>query len=129
LWRRDPERPCQNAGETGDYIVWADKAISQWEGFENTYGTYYPHASIGWDNTHRNPSFTDHCVVKNSTPDTFEACLWRAKAWLDERPAQAPLVTINSWNEWTEGSYLLALLGLWGDLSGKKDEGSGRMRA
>jgi hypothetical protein len=98
---------CQSCGETGDYIVWADKAISQWKGYENTYGTYYPHVSIGWDNTHRNPSFKEHCVVKNSTPDAFEACLWRAKAWLDARPAQAPLVTINSWNEWTEGSYLL----------------------
>ncbi|MFZ4397785.1 MAG: glycoside hydrolase family 99-like domain-containing protein [Kiritimatiellia bacterium] len=98
---------CQTAGETGDYIVWADKSISQWKGYENTYGTYYPHVSIGWDNTHRNPSFKEHCVVKNATPDAFEACLWRAKAWLDARPNQAPLVTINSWNEWTEGSYLL----------------------
>jgi hypothetical protein len=98
---------CQDAGETGDYPVWAEKAMSQWKGYENTYGTYYPHASIGWDNTHRNPSFTDHCVVKNSTPDAFEACLWRARRYLDERPNQAPLVTINSWNEWTEGSYLL----------------------
>jgi hypothetical protein len=33
--------------------------------------------------------------------------LWKAKAWLDTRPTQTPLVTINSWNEWTEGSYLL----------------------
>jgi len=98
---------CQDAGETGDYIVWADKAISQWKGYENTYGTYYPHVSVGWDNTHRNPSFKSKSVVLNSTPDAFEACLWRARRYLDERPNQAPLVTINSWNEWTEGSYLL----------------------
>jgi len=32
---------------------------------------------------------------------------WKAKAWLDAHPKQAPLVTLNSWNEWTEGSYLL----------------------
>lgn len=28
-------------------------------------------------------------------------------AWLDARPRQTPLLTFNSWNEWTEGSYLL----------------------
>lgn len=98
---------CQTAGQTGDYVSWANKAIADWQTYEQTYGTYYPHVSIGWDNTPRNPTFgPDHVVVK-ATPDAFEACLWKAKAWLDARPKQAPLVTINSWNEWTEGSYLL----------------------
>ena len=30
-----------------------------------------------------------------------------AKEYVDAHPEQAPLVTINSWNEWTETSYLL----------------------
>jgi hypothetical protein len=98
---------CAESGKNGDYVVWADKAISSWPTHETTYGTYYPHVSIGWDNTHRNPGFKDDHVVVNATPDAFEAALWRAKAWLDERPNQRPMVTINSWNEWTEGSYLL----------------------
>jgi len=63
--------------------------------------------SIGWDNTHRNPSYGAESVVLNSTPEAFEACLWKAKRYVDERPNQARLVTVNSWNEWTEGSYLL----------------------
>jgi len=96
-----------SAGQTGDYPVWADNAIYTWSTYENLYGTYYPHASIGWDNTNRNPSAKQENVVVNATPDAFEACLWKAKAWLDARPKQTPLVTINSWNEWTEGSYLL----------------------
>jgi hypothetical protein len=94
-------------GQNGDYVVWANEAIRHWPDYEAMHGAYYPHASIGWDNTHRNPSFKQESVVVNATPDAFEACLWKAKAWLDARPNQAPLVTINSWNEWTEGSYLL----------------------
>lgn len=98
---------CMDAGGSGDYVTWADTAMRAWENNEKAYGTFYPHVSIGWDNTQRNPSASEEEVVVNATPDAFEACLWKAKAWLDDRPLQPPLVTINSWNEWTEGSYLL----------------------
>jgi len=98
---------CMDAGQTGDYVVWANKAISRWESHANTFGTFYPHVSVGWDNTHRNPTFAKEVVVEGATPDAFEACLWKAKQYLDQHPSQAPLVTLNSWNEWTEGSYLL----------------------
>jgi hypothetical protein len=89
----------------GDYVAWAAKAVQSWPYYEQTYGTYYPHASIGWDNTPRMPS--EKTIVTGATPDAFEAHLWKARAWLDARPDRAPLMTINSWNEWTEGSYLL----------------------
>jgi hypothetical protein len=32
-------------------------------------------------------------------------CAWQV-TMSDAHPAQPPLVTINSWNEWTETSYL-----------------------
>ena len=67
----------------------------------------FPHASVGWDNTHRYPARGQEVVVQNSTPHTFEASLHRAKDYVDSHPEQPPLITINSWNEWTEGSYLL----------------------
>lgn len=102
---------CQVAGSEGDFVVWADKAMSWWPRHEKAYGTCYPHVSIGWDTTPRFPSLKS-CVV-NATPDAFEACLWKARQYVDERPGQAPLITINSWNEWTEGSYLLPDL-RWG---------------
>jgi hypothetical protein len=92
---------------TGQYAAWAEHAMSKWDSYEQLYGTYFPHVSIGWDNTHRNPSAGVEQVVQGSTPEAFESCLRRAKAFADARPGQPPLVTINSWNEWTEGSYLL----------------------
>ncbi len=89
----------------GDFVHWADEATSYWADFEKTYKIYYPHVSIGWDDTHRHPSLKT--AVLGSTPEAFEAYLWKAKRYLDSHPNQAPLVTLNSWNEWTEGSYLL----------------------
>jgi hypothetical protein len=29
-----------------------------------------------------------------------------AKEYIDTHPDRAPLITVNSWNEWTETSYL-----------------------
>ncbi|MFW5870262.1 MAG: glycoside hydrolase family 99-like domain-containing protein [Candidatus Sumerlaeota bacterium] len=101
----------QQARGEGDYVMWANEAMSYWPYFEQAYGTFYPHVSIGWDNTHRHPSM-DKAVV-NATPDAFEACLWRARQYVDAHPDQPPLITVNSWNEWTEGSYLLPDL-RWG---------------
>jgi hypothetical protein len=66
---------------------------------------YFPHVSLGWDN---NPRFLDlrPGVVRNNTPALVRQALEQAKAYVDAHPQQAPLITINSWNEWTETSYL-----------------------
>ena len=42
-----------------------------------------------------------------ANPQVFAEYLGKAKAYANAHPEQPPLVTINSWNEWTEGSYLL----------------------
>lgn len=89
----------------GDYVKWTEAAIGKWAEDEKNYPVVFPHASIGWDNTQRNPSIAE--AIVNATPDAFEACLYRTKMYIDSHPDQVPLVTINSWNEWTEGSYLL----------------------
>jgi hypothetical protein len=44
--------------------------------------------------------------VKNNTPEAFANALRKAKAHADKLPERTPLITINSWNEWTETSYL-----------------------
>jgi hypothetical protein len=44
-------------------------------------------------------------VMKNA-PANFEQALRLVKKFVDDHPRQAPLITLNSWNEWTETSYL-----------------------
>ena len=43
-------------------------------------------------------------VEKNNTPENFRKALLEAKKYADKN--DVPLITINSWNEWTETSYL-----------------------
>ena len=64
--------------------------------------------SVGWDTNPRYPAGAERPTVLNSTPAKFEAALKRAKDWSDgNTPKGYPkLITVNSWNEWTEGSYL-----------------------
>jgi hypothetical protein len=45
-------------------------------------------------------------VLEGNTPERFEAALRQAKAFLDRSPDGLKTLTINAWNEWTEGSYL-----------------------
>jgi len=66
---------------------------------------YFPHISIGWDNNPRYYKFRPG-IIKNNTPKNFEKALLMAKDYVDAHPNQPPLITINSWNEWTESSYL-----------------------
>lgn len=93
------------AGAEGDYVPWMQQCADTWSRVDEEFGTYFPHVSIGWDNTQRMPG--NNTIVTNATPWSFEAFLYKAKMYCDAHPEQTPLVTINSWNEWTEGSYLL----------------------
>ncbi|MDR0396488.1 MAG: glycoside hydrolase family 99-like domain-containing protein [Oscillospiraceae bacterium] len=67
---------------------------------------YYAHVSIGWD---PNPRFQSMALdyVTGNTPAAFESALRAAKEYTDARAdKQRRLITVNSWNEWTETSYL-----------------------
>ena len=66
---------------------------------------FYPNISVGWDNNPRYKRFRPG-VVKNNTPENFEKALLMAKEYADTHNLPANLITVNSWNEWTETSYL-----------------------
>ena len=68
----------------------------------------FPCVSIGWDDTPRFPAKGMKDVVHyHNTPASFAALLSKAKEYADSHPGQPKLITINAWNEWVEGSYLL----------------------
>ena len=90
-----------------DYNEINKDVYKEWEQLDREFEIpYYPHVSVGWDNNPRFEMFRPG-IVKNNTPENFEKALLKAKEFVDKHPNQAPLITINSWNEWTETSYLM----------------------
>jgi hypothetical protein len=95
-----------------DYTEIVADVVKDWDTYKNESTLpYFPHVSVGWDNTPRYLSYMPEdpvkgAVVKNNTPDNVEAAFRAAKKYVDDHPNQPPLITINSWNEWTETSYL-----------------------
>lgn len=89
-----------------EYTDAVEEAVANWEVKDSEIQIpYYPQVGVGWDNNARFKSLKEP-IFYNATPEAFEEALRAAKAFLDKRPDSVPLVTVNSWNEWTEGSYL-----------------------
>ena len=90
-----------------DYNEIASDARAAWDKFAALYPgrDYFPHVSVGWDT---NPRYIDLVggIVKNNTPENVKKALETAKEYVDSHTLSAPLITVNSWNEWTETSYL-----------------------
>lgn len=97
-------------GGNPDYDAWARKAEGRFDAGKRDLGlkAYFAHSSVGWDQNPRLPPSSVASTVLGSSPEKFEASLRRVKDWCDKNtPKGYPhLITINSWNEWTEGSYL-----------------------
>ena len=45
-------------------------------------------------------------ILAGNTPEEFAWALEQARTFLDRVESNPPILTINAWNEWTEGSYL-----------------------
>lgn len=89
-----------------DYIEAMGEMAEVWEKDREKYGmTTFAQVSLGWDT---NPRFTKFWpgITTNVTPEGVEQMMRRARDYMDRHPEQAPLITVNSWNEWTETEYL-----------------------
>jgi hypothetical protein len=78
---------------------------------------YFSTVSMGWDVSPRlvatdrldtNKGYPWMPVISgDNTPAAFEGWLRQSKAFMDAHPNQPRILTLNAWNEWTEGNYLL----------------------
>ena len=90
-------------------------AIEHWHRTVQTFDLpYFPNVTMGWDSSPRtvqsdvfiNAGYPFTPTLSGNTPDAFREALAQAKAFLDARTSVPKILTINAWNEWTEGSYL-----------------------
>ena len=89
----------------GDYEKWAEASTAMWDDFSARFSIpYLPNVTVGWD---ANPRFAFKTgYINNPSPEKFAKYVRKAKAYLYEHPEQPQILTINAWNEWSEGSYL-----------------------
>ncbi len=97
------------------YTYVCQEYLKFWEATERDVRLpYYPNASMGWDSSPRtiqseafeNVGYPFTPSLSGNTPQNFEAALRQIKTRLEARPSGPKILTVNSWNEWTEGSYL-----------------------
>jgi molybdenum cofactor biosynthesis enzyme MoaA len=80
--------------------------LANWPVWDREFSVpYFPHVATDWDTNSRFVEYMP-CIKEGVNPENFRKYLLKAKAYLDDHPDQYKLVTINSWNEWSEGSYL-----------------------
>jgi hypothetical protein len=89
-----------------DFLQWAEAATKDWDQWSGEFAVpYFPHVSVDWDTNPRFVGYTP-CIKTGVEPENFRRFLCKARAFVDAHPDQPKLITINAWNEWSEGSYL-----------------------
>jgi hypothetical protein len=75
---------------------------------------YFPNVTVGWDSSPRTvqsdrfvqQGYPYTPVLGDVEPAEFKKALEAARAFFETGRTRPPVLSINSWNEWTEGSYL-----------------------
>jgi hypothetical protein len=128
-----------------DYKYVQEEYFKYWTKAQSLFDVpYYPNVTMGWDSSpraHQDDPFGNfgypfmHTIAGN-TPERFQQALQATKQRL-EKSAGQHILTINCWNEWTEGSYLEpdtrnkmayleAVKNVFGDTANKPDAGDGK---
>jgi hypothetical protein len=97
------------------YNVVRDRYAQYWEKADATFTLpYHPNVTMGWDTSPRtvqsdvfiNARYPFMPVIGDNTPERFRDALVWVRDRLMTKPSDQRILTINAWNEWTEGSYL-----------------------
>lgn len=111
-WIHHCELPVFPASE---YAAILDPAEAYWRKAPELFGVpYHTDVSMGWDPSPRScqsdryekTTYPFTPILTGNTPQMFQSALSRAKAYMDSHSDVPKVLTINSWNEWTEGSHL-----------------------
>jgi hypothetical protein len=98
-----------------DYNYVRDGYFGYWDEARKKFDRpYYPNVTMGWDSsprTHQDDEFGNFGypftnTISGNTPARFRRALELTKERLMDAPPAQRILNINSWNEWTEGSYL-----------------------
>lgn len=105
--------PLPTFPETPYTEVRAD-AVNVWRQFRDSlHGPYFPNVTMGWDSSPRtaqsdiydNLGYPYLPIMSGNTPQEFQTALSLAQQFAASGPIPS-VITINAWNEWTEGSHL-----------------------
>lgn len=91
-----------------NYLGYWDRANEMFE------VPYFPNVSVGWDSSPRTDQQDEYGAfgypysntIVGNTPQEFRRALLETRKRLEREDGSPRILNINSWNEWTEGSYL-----------------------
>ncbi|MBC7945037.1 MAG: glycoside hydrolase family 99-like domain-containing protein [Burkholderiales bacterium] len=100
----------------GSYEKAMKANIAAWPGLAKEHGVpYIANVTTGWDSSPRccptdryeNRGYPWLPILEGNTPQAFAEALQAMKDYFAKEKPRLPMFTINAWNEWTEGAYLL----------------------